>query len=225
MPGPSRITLTSWGTYAVIAALMFAEKAGQVTDDTKTTLVSDPVGLLRSTFSLWNPQESLGDLQNQAYGYLFPMGSFFVGLHALGIPMWIVERAWSVLLIVVACEGTRLVCRQFGLRAWPSWLAGIVYALSPRMLSEIGVRSAEINPTAVLPWILLPILLVLRGRLNERTGALLAAVAFLFEGAVNGTATVAPLPLVVIFIVWGARRRSEERRVGKECRSGWWPDH
>jgi len=206
MPRPSRITLTSLATYAVVIGLVFAEKAGQVTSDTKAGLVGDPGALLRSTFSLWNPQESLGDLQNQAYGYLFPMGSFFAGLHALAIPLWVVERLWTVALIVLAWEGTRLVCRQFGLTAWPSWFAGMAYALTPRMLSEIGVRSAEVNPTVVLPWILLPVLLVLRGRISERTGALLAATAFLFCGAVNGTATVAPLPLVLVFVVWGCRR-------------------
>ena len=206
MPRPSRITLTSLATYLVIAGLFLAEKAGQVTTDTKAGLVTDPGGLLRSTFSLWNPQESLGDLQNQAYGYLFPMGSFFAGLHALDIPLWIVERLWSLALVVVAWEGAKLLCRELGLAGWPSWFAGTAYALSPRMLSELGVRSAELDPTAVLPWILLPVVLVLRGRISERTGALLAAAATLFEGVVNGTATLAPLPLVLVFIVWGCRR-------------------
>ncbi|MGN6160844.1 MAG: alpha-(1-_3)-arabinofuranosyltransferase domain-containing protein [Marmoricola sp.] len=214
---PSRTALASLALYAAILVCAFAEQFGRTTTDTKAALVSDPSGWLRATFSLWNPGESLGDLQNQAYGYLFPMGPFFAGLHGLGIPLWAVERLWSVALIVLACEGARLVARQLGLMPWPAWLAGVVYALSPRMLSEIGVRSAEVVPTAVLPWALLPILLVLRGRISERTGALLSAAAFLFFGAVNGTATLAPLPLIVIVMVWGVRRGLATRRL-----LAWW---
>jgi arabinofuranan 3-O-arabinosyltransferase len=196
---------------------MFSEQFGRTTTDTKAALVSDPVGWLRATFSLWNRAESLGDLQNQAYGYIFPMGSFFAGLHALGIPLWMVERFWSLTLIVVACEGIRRVAREVGLTAWPALFAGFAYAISPKMLSEIGVRSAELGPTAMLPWVLLSILLVLKGRLTERTGALLAAAAFLCSGAVNATATVAPLALVVIVIVWGIRSGLARRRL-----LAWW---
>lgn len=213
----SRTTLASLGLYGVILFCAFAEQFGRTTTDTKAALVSDPAGWLRATFSLWNSSESLGDLQNQAYGYLFPMGPFFAGLHGLGIPLWVVERLWSVILIVVACEGVRLVARQLGLTPWPAWFAGVCYALSPRMLSEIGVRSAELGPTAMLPWVLLPILLVLKGRLSERRGALFSAAAFLFSGAVNGTATLAPLPLVAIVIVWGIRRELARGRL-----LGWW---
>src|SRR5690348_10484315 len=216
-PRPARTSLASLALYGVILTCALLEQFGHATTDTKAALVSDPAGWLRATFSLWNPAESLGDLQNQAYGYLFPMGPFFAGLHGLGIPLWVVERLWSVTLIVLACEGARLVARQLGIKAWPAWAAGVCYALSPRMLSEIGVRSAELNPMAVLPWVLLPVLLVLRGRISERTGALLSATAFLCSGAVNGTATLAPLPLVAIVMVWGIRRGRTRWRL-----LGWW---
>lgn len=210
---PSRTTLASVALYGLILLCAFAEQFGRTTTDTKASLVSDPAGWLRATFTLWNGGESLGHLQNQAYGYLFPMGPFFAGLHGLGIPLWVVERLWSVTLIVLACEGARLVARQVGIRPWPAWFAGVCYALSPRMLSEVGVRSAEMDPTALLPWVLLPVLLVLRGRISERTGALLSASAFLCSGAVNGTATLAPLPLVAIVMIWGIRRGLARRRL------------
>ncbi|MBO9520412.1 MAG: DUF3367 domain-containing protein [Nocardioidaceae bacterium] len=201
-----RARWSALAAYLVVLAAFLLEKAGETTSDTKASLVDGPGALLHSTFSLWNPQVSLGELQNQAYGYLFPMGPFYAGLDALHVPMWVTERLWSWVLVVVACEGVRLVCRELGLNPWPSVAAGLAYGLNVRMVSEIGVRSAEVNPTAVIPWVLLPVLWALRGRVDPRLGALCSAAAFLFTGAVNGTATVAPLPLVVVFLVWGCRR-------------------
>jgi arabinofuranan 3-O-arabinosyltransferase len=203
--------------YVVVLAAFLLEKAGDTTSDTKASLVVAPAELLRSTFSLWNPQVSLGELQNQAYGYLFPMGPFFAGLQSVGVPDWVTERLWSWVVVVVACEGARLVCRQLGLRPWPAVAAGLAYGLNVRMVSEIGVRSAEVLPTAVIPWVLLPVLWVLRGRIDARLGALCSAAAFLFVGAVNGTATIAPLPLVVVFVVWGCRTR-----LARWSFLGWW---
>ena len=212
-----RPRLGSAVAYLVILAAMMLEKAGQATVDTKASLMDSPGALLRSTFSLWNPQMSLGELQNQGYGYLFPMGPFFAGLQSLHVPAWVTERLWSWLVIVVACEGARLVCRQLGIGAWPAVAGGLAYGLNVRMLSEIGVRSAEVLPGAVLPWVLLPVLWVLRDRLDPRIGAVLSAAAFTFSGAVNGTATVAGLPMVLVFIVWGCRRG-----LARWSFLGWW---
>ncbi|MFL6025251.1 MAG: alpha-(1-_3)-arabinofuranosyltransferase family protein, partial [Marmoricola sp.] len=218
MPASSlRPRVAAVAAYAVLLLVTLAEKWGQTTSDTKASLMSAPGELLHSTFALWNPLVSLGELQNQAYGYLFPMGPFFAGSQALGIPDWMTERLWSFVLVVVACEGARLVARQLGLSAWPALAAGLAFGLNVRIVSEMGVRGAEVLPTAVLPWVLLPILLVLRGRIGARAGALLSAVAFLFVGAVNGTATIAPLPLVVVFIVWGARTG-----LARWSLLGWW---
>ena len=97
------------------------------------------------------------------------------------------------------------------LSPWGAAAAGLFYALSPRMMAEVGVRSAEILPTAVIPWVLLPVLHVASGRLRPRTGALVSALAFTFMGGVNATATVAPLPLVAIFVFWAVRRRAAPR--------------
>jgi arabinofuranan 3-O-arabinosyltransferase len=212
-----RPRLGATAAYVVLLAAFLLEQAGRTTSDTKASLVDAPAELLRSTFSLWNPQVSLGELQNQAYGYLFPMGPFFAGLKSAGVPAWVTERLWSWILVVVACEGARLVSRQLDLRPWPAVMAGLAYGLNVRMVSEIGVRSAEVIPTAVIPWVLLPVIWTLRGRVDARLGALCSAAAFLFVGAVNGTATVAPLPLVVVFIVWGCRSG-----LARWSFLGWW---
>lgn len=212
-----RPRLAAAAVYLVLLAAILLEKVGQTTTDTKAALMVDPGGLLSSTFSLWNPQMSLGELQNQAYGYLLPMGPFFAGLGSVGVPGWVAERLWSWVIVVLACEGARLVCRQLGLTPWAALGAGFVFGLNVRMISEVGVRSAEVLPTAVLPWMLLPILWALRGRIDPRLGALWSVTAYLFSGAVNGTATIAPLPLIAVFIIWGCHRG-----LVRWSMLGWW---
>ncbi len=66
-----------WTVYLVLAVFVVTEKWGQTTSDTRLDLTEAPGEFLRGTFSLWSPRVSLGELQNQAYGYLFPQGSFF----------------------------------------------------------------------------------------------------------------------------------------------------
>lgn len=209
MPRP-RVSTRSGASilvYLVLLGFALLEQPGRTTNDTKTPLIERPGTFLHEATTLWDPVMNFGELQNQAYGYLFPQGPFFLVTHALHVPAWISERLWSLLVIVIAAEGLRLLARTIGLAPWAAWVAGMAYGLSPRILAQVGVRSAEILPTAVLPWVVLPVVLAVTGRLDPRRAALFSAAAFLFSGAVNATATVAGLPLVAILIVWAARRR------------------
>ena len=200
-----------WAVYAALAIFVVTEKWGQTTSDTRLDLTEAPGKFLRDTFSLWNPQVSLGEMQNQAYGYLFPQGSFFAALEWANVPGWVSERIWSVLVLVVACEGMRRAARAIALGPWAAAVAGLCYGLNPRHLAELGVRSAEILPGAVLPWALLPILHAVNGRMRPRNAALLSAAAFAFAGGVNGAATAAPAALLVVFVVWGWTTRRLSR--------------
>ena len=156
--------------YGVLLLFALLEQFGETTNDTKTPLIERPLAFLQSAGTLWNPQMNFGELQNQAYGYLFPQGPFFVVLDAVHVAPWVTERLWSVLVLVIGCEGARLVARAIGLDVWPAWVAGMAFGLNARVISQVGVRSAEVLPTAVLPWVVLPIVLALTGRLPAAAG-------------------------------------------------------
>lgn len=188
--------------YAAFAALLFLEQPGKSTNDTRVELTEDPTGFLARTLTLWNPDASLGELQNQAYGYLFPQGTWFVVWDQIGVPAWLAQRGWSVLLLVVACEGMRRLARAMALAPWPALAAGLAYGLAPRHVTELSVRSAEILPAMVLPWVLLPIVQALDGRRRPWHAAVLSAAAYGCSGGVNGTATAAPLALVFVVVGW-----------------------
>ncbi len=188
--------------YLVLGVWILVEQWGRTTSDTRLDLTGAPGEFLRASLTLWNPRVSLGELQNQAYGYLFPQGLWFTALDAAGVADWVSQRLWSLLLLVLACEGLRRVNRAIGLGPWASLAGGLAYGLTPRFLAELGVRSAEIVPAATVPWAVLPVLLALSGRLGHRTAAVLSAAALACSGGVNGTVTVAPIPLVAILVLW-----------------------
>ncbi|GAB3859264.1 alpha-(1-_3)-arabinofuranosyltransferase [Nocardioides maradonensis] len=217
VPGDRRCTALLCCVYAVLAVLLLTEQWGRTTEDTRLELTERPAGYLSGTFSLWHPGTSLGELQNQAYGYLFPQGSFFTVVEWLGVPGWVTQRLWSFLLVVLACEGVRRLARALGTGPWAAAAAGLAYALTPRMVAEVGVRSAEVLPAVVLPWALLPLVQVLAGRRRPRDGALLSVAAFACGGGVNGTATAAPAALLALVVGWAAWRRV----VGWRFVAGW----
>jgi len=113
----------------------------------------------------------------------------------------VVQRLWSALLLIVAYEGTRLVARALGLPAYGALLAGLVYALAPRLLGAVGVLTGEILPSAVLPWAVLPLVLARAGRLSPRQAALWSGVAVLCMSGVNAAGTLATLPIAAVVVL------------------------
>jgi arabinofuranan 3-O-arabinosyltransferase len=199
-----------------LALLVIAQQAGKTMADTKFDLVVAPERFLRHAISLWDPLINAGTMQNQSYGYLFPMGPFFVIGKWAHLDPWLVQRLWQVLLVLLAFGGVYRLARLVGVQGfWPQVGAGLCYALAPRMLSELGTISSEVLPVSMLPWILIPLVLGSRGG-SERKAAAWSAVALLCAGGVNATATLAILPVPLMWLLTrtsGARRR---RLVG------WW---
>src|SRR5947208_16037332 len=123
----------------VLTTLSFLQMPGKTTFDTKLDLAVDPLSFLGRALHLWNPQATSGELQDQAYGYLFPMGPFFSLTQLFGVPMWLAQRAWCALLLCGAYLGLLLLARALDLGTEPTrQVAALAYAMAPRMLTEVG---------------------------------------------------------------------------------------
>ena len=181
--------------------LSLAQQPGRILGDTKLDLVVDPVGFLGRALTLWEPEGAAGQLQNQAYGYFFPMGPFFALGHLAGLPMWVVQRFWLAALMSVAFLGFVILARrlQFGTPA-SALVAGVAYALAPRMVTVLGAASVEVIPMALAPWVLIPLVGAARHG-SARRAAALSGVAVFCVGGVNAVATAAVLPLAVLFLI------------------------
>ena len=94
------------------------------------------------------PTPSLGELQNQASGYLFPLGPVYL----LGDVLHCRSGCGAVCSRAAPAAGVRRDAGSCvpgaGLGAWPAVLAGLSYMLAPRLLSTIGALTGEALPPA-----------------------------------------------------------------------------
>ncbi|WP_370290884.1 alpha-(1-_3)-arabinofuranosyltransferase family protein [Nocardioides sp.] len=195
----------------LVVGLLFVQDAGLLVPDTKFDLVAAPLDWLSRALHVWDAEGGFGQVQNQAHGYLWPMGPFFALLDTLGIPGWVVQRLWQSLVLGVALVGLARLARALGVRSDLACLAaGFAYAFSPRMLTSLGPISIEVWPSAVAPWVLLP-LVVGAERGSPRRAAALSGLAVAMVGGVNAAASFAVVPLAAVWILTrtpGARRRA-----------------
>ena len=205
------------GIFVVALLLCFAQRPGLIAPDTKLDLTANPLRFLSRAATLWNSDLPFGQAQNQAYGYLFPHGAFFLIGHEIGIPGWVIQRLWWALLVTAGCWGLLRVAEALGIGTTPSRLVGAVaFALSPRVLGTVGSISSETLPMMLAPWVLLPVILALQGKGSARVLAARAGIALALMGAVNAVASLAAcLPA----IIWWACHRPDRRWVRF---SAWW---
>jgi arabinofuranan 3-O-arabinosyltransferase len=219
-------TPAAW-VMAVLVLVSFLQRPGRSTFDTKLDLPVDPIAFLGRALHLWNPEATGGELQNQAYGYLFPMGPFFAAGQLLGLPPWITQRIWCALLLCLAFGGMLALSRALRIGSEPARLTGaLAYALAPRMLTEIGPLSAEMLPAVLLPWVLLP--LVRAEKIGSpRRAAGLSALAVFCMGGVNGAMVIMALVLPGLWLLTRTWTREHVRLVAWWCGSVlavtlWW---
>ena len=200
-----------WLVATVALTLSFAQSPGQISPDTKLDLTANPLRFLARATNLWNSELPFGQAQNQAYGYLFPHGAFFLAGHLLGLPGWVTQRLWWALLLTVGFWGLLRVAEALGIGSPTSRvIAAVAFALSPRVLTTLGSISSETLPIMLAPWVLLPTILALRGDADRSVRRLAgqAGVAVALMGAVNAIATLAGcLPAVI----WWACHRPNRR--------------
>jgi len=203
-----------------LAALAFLTRSGFVLADTKLDLSLDPLRFLGTALHLWNPGQ-MGQVQNQAAGYLFPTGPFFAGCAAIGMPMWIAQRIWIAMLLCAAFLGARRLAERLGIGTPSARLAGaMAYALTPNGLSVLGQISSEYLPYAMLPWTVAP--LVTAGG-SPRRAAARSGLAIALCGGINGTATVAAVLVPLLYLLTRRRLRLLAWwSVAVAAASAWW---
>ncbi len=208
--------LRMWGYCLVLTVLAFIQAPGRIVGDTKLDLVVDPGGFLARAAQLWDPSAAFGQIQNQAYGYFWPMGPFFWLGDALDVPAWVVQRSWWAVLLCLAFVGTVKVARALEIgRPWTHVVSGFAFALSAHVLTLLGPTSVEAWPTAWAPWVLLPLVLASR-EWSPRRGAALSALAVAMCGGVNAVAVSAVLPLGLLWVLTRERGRRQLQLLG------WW---
>lgn len=212
-----RWRLRLFSSSLLLAAVAFVQSPGRIVGDTKYDLVARPGLFLDKVLHLWDPIGNFGQVQNQAYGYLFPMGPFFLIGDLAQVPGWVVQRAWWAVVLIVAFLGIVKLCGVLQIGSpWTRILAGFAFALSPRMLTNLGPISIENWPSAVAPWVLIPLVIGAQ-RGSARQAAARSGFAAAFVGGVNAVASAAILPISALWLL--TRRRGHRR--GTMMR--WWP--
>lgn len=178
----------------------FFQAPGRILPETKLDVLIDPLGFLGRALHLWDPSQSFGQVQNQAAGYLLPMGPLYALGHALGVPPWVVQRLWIGGLLAVGFWGVARLARSLGIGTPASRLLGAAaYVLGAGSLTLVALRSGTQVPFYALPWVLVP--LVEAPRHGLRRAAARSAVAVALMGGVNGTATVIVLAVPVLWFL------------------------
>jgi arabinofuranan 3-O-arabinosyltransferase len=203
----------------LLAVLPLVTAPGRIIADTKLDLAINPAAFLARALSLWDPQQ-FGQLQDQAVGYLFPMGPFFYLGRLAALQPWVIQRLWISAVAVTAFLGTVRLAGRLGIgTSWTRVAAGCAYALSPAGLTLIGGLSAEFLPAAMLPWILIPLVDATRGGRRSAAAARSAAAVGLC-GGVNAAATIAVLIPAVLYVLTVSQPAAG--RVPRWRILGWW---
>ncbi|MDG3015775.1 alpha-(1-_3)-arabinofuranosyltransferase [Speluncibacter jeojiensis] len=213
----------------VLTLLAFAQAPGLISPDTKLDLTANPAGFLGRAAHQWDSLATFGQVQNQAYGYFFPHGAFFVLGHWLSLPAWITQRLWWSALLIAGFWGVVRVADALGIGSRTSRIvAAALFVLSPRVLTTLGSISSETAPMMLAPWVLLPVILALQ---RTRTGpdspgpnavapkalwpnasmrqlAARSAAAVALMGAVNAVATGAAC---LVAALWWISHRPDRR--------------
>ncbi len=203
------------GLGAMFLLVIFVQYPGLIIDDTKLPVIMAPLAWMKSALHLWNPSVNSGSVQDETFGYLFPMAPFFELTHLLHVPVWCAERIWLALLLTVGAWGIIRLAETLGIgKRWARVLGGIAYCVSP-IVVDWAARSVDLLAVALLPWLLLPLVVGSR-RGSPRRAAAKSGIALALMGGVNATVIVSTLPLAVLWLLTrapGPRRRSL---------MGWW---
>lgn len=200
-----------------VAVLPWLVAPRLIQPDTKTDLTISPVRYLARALTAWNDHAGLGELQNQAYGYLFPMGPVFAIGQWLHVPAWMTQRLWWSLLLVVACAGVMRLTARLGIGPPQAGaVAGLAYALSARILTVLANNSVEAWPMAVAPWLVVAAVGLAEPSATRRQKLHAAAATGLLTTALGGVNAVASATVLVLPALFLLTHPTGRRRLG------WW---
>ena len=192
-----------WAVYALILFFSLVQQVGRTTLDTRVELSERPTSFLAGGFSLWHGSTNFGELLNQAYGYLFPQGPFFVLVELSGMPPWVGQRLWCALVLLVAYEGARRCARVLGfegrrrlagrprLHVQPATARARSASSAPRP-ARCGAAVGRAADPAVRPRALGPV-----------RAAVLSGAAVVCMGGVNAVEVIGSLPMPLLVAVLG----------------------
>ncbi|MEV0581997.1 alpha-(1-_3)-arabinofuranosyltransferase [Nonomuraea sp. NPDC050310] len=193
-----------------LLCVTFSTAPERIISETKLDMPVNPLGFLERALSLWDPAH-FGHLQNQAYGYLFPMGPFYAVADWAGMPDWMAQRLWMGLVLCAAFAGMIYLGRALGIGTPDTRALGaLAYALAPHAQALIGVNSSEFLPSAIVPWMLIPLVRGSREGADVRRAAAQSALIFVLCGGINAAAELAVLLIPLLYLLTrksGPRRR------------------
>jgi arabinofuranan 3-O-arabinosyltransferase len=214
--------------FLVALTIFGATNTGRMVFDTKLGVDVNAGEFLSRLWSLWNPLEWFGSLQDQYIGYAIPMAPFFLAGQLLHVPIWIIERLWLSLLITVGFAGLVKLARALNIGSDSSrLLAGVVFVLWPTFTIAIGSTSAAALPGLVVPWAVLPLIPAAAGRAPAGRAVARSGLAIAAMAGVNAVSTLAVLLLPALYVVTHTRGRQRVRLSLKWCAAAvaataWW---
>lgn len=214
--------------FAVALVIFAATDAGRMIFDTKLGVDIDAREFLVRLWSLWNPLEWFGSLQNQYIGYAIPMAPFFLAGQLLHVPVWLIERLWMALLVAVGFTGMLKLARALQVGTDTAQvIAASLFTLWPAFTIVIGSTSATALPGLMVPWATLPLISAVRGRCAEGKAVARSGLAIVAMSGVNAVTTLAVLVLPALFLLTHGSRRQRIRLTAKwaaaaVAATAWW---
>jgi len=212
----SRERAALWLSSVVITVVVLLQDNGRIVPETKLDVVLDPWTMASRSLSAWDPSAGFGRVQNQAIGYLFPMGMWNMIGDAVSSPPWLTQRLWLAGIVVISMWGAHRVATAAGISTAGGRISSaLVYALAPATISVTFFQSAGQLPYALIPHVLAELMAARQGDSQRRVAAR-STLWLVAMGGVNAASVAAVVPLVGVWF-WSREQGSDRRRL-----AGWW---
>jgi len=202
-------------SFVIFLAVLF-QHFGEIVYITRLDRIMDPIRLAERAWNLWSPYSDMGAIQYQTSGYWISFDSFFAVGSIVQVPVWLTERFYIAILLIVALWGLVRLADALAIgRPVFRLIAGLGYALSPMLLGRAGNNPAILLSGVLLPWVLLPLITGTTSG-STRRAAMRSGIAIALMGGANASATLAVLPVPVLYLL------TRERGIRRTSLIRWW---